>query len=89
MFEKRFQKGFDSWRKSYYHTVAYIVMYMRSKYDDGILSKIAEKEGLNGLYETAMEWANEYELNNRGREMDEKTRMDEVRNFCESKNLLF
>jgi hypothetical protein len=89
MFEKRFQKGFESWQKTHYHVVQYIALYMRGKYDDGILTQVAKKSGMQGLYEIALDWAGEYELNNRGRDIDEDTRAAEVRNFCELKNLQF
>ena len=89
MFEKRFQKGFESWHKTHYCISQYISGYFDGKYTDGILSEIHKKSGMEAIYAIAVEWAGEYELNNRGRDVDPVTRWQEVRNFCELKNLQF
>lgn len=83
----RFPSGFESWHRTHYHVVSYIIGYLRSKDSDGILNKIAENGGLHSIYEIAVEWTTEYEKQNKYREMSETDRMITVRNYCEIQNI--
>ena len=87
MFRRRFPNGFKAWQKTHYHVVQYITGFLLNPDPDGLLLKIYQEEGQQGLYDIAIDWAWEYEFNNEYRDIEPERRPIEVRNFCEVKNL--
>jgi hypothetical protein len=87
MFRRRFPNGFKSWHKTHYHVVQYITGFLLNPDPEGVLLKIVQEQGQQGLYDIAIEWAWLYEDHNRYREIEPERKMNEIRNFCEVKNL--
>jgi len=66
--------------------VSYIQSHLRHYMDDkSLIYDVYAKQGTGGMYELAIDWTNEFEEQNIGREWDGEF-FDEVEEFCYTKN---
>ena len=85
---KTFPNGFESWAETHHEVVQYITMseaVADALFTPNVVSKISEEMGTGGLYELAMQWTDEFEKKNEGRDWDGDF-FDELESFLSSKN---
>lgn len=81
----QFPNGFKSWNETHYEVAAFIGNKMADVTEDSEIQRTNYTQGSFGLYDLALEWTNEFELKNKGREWDGEF-FDEIELFCEQKN---
>jgi hypothetical protein len=85
---ENFVNGFTSWTETYFLIVEFIVLERDDENCDGEIKNTHESQGTGGLWELAVEWANEFEKLHQGEEWEEKDYFEEIELFCQTKNKL-
>ena len=77
---KIFPNGFTSWAETHFEIVRFI-----SNYDEdegGLIGLTAVMQGIGGIYELAVEWADEFEELNKDRDDWDGEWFDKIELFC-------
>lgn len=85
---KTFPNGFESWAETHHEIVQYITMneeVANAVFTPNVVSKIRDDMGTGGLYELAMQWTDEFEEQNKGRDWDGDF-FDRLEDFLSDKN---
>lgn len=84
---KEFVNGFDSWSETHFEVTDFIVTIRNtSNIPNGIIKDIQESQGTAGLWELAVQWTDEFENLNKGRNWEDGDFYDEIEEFCKIKN---